>query len=383
MKLFSCKSLNLGSPFVANPGCDSPTIASQSYSSGFANYASFNLAALRPPSFLGSAHNLSFNAPHIFANKVHLSSLTQQPTEEVNNNQSNRSASPSPHPTAALYISGDFKGSRGSQRDTPRIHQNADEEDFVAGDEEEDEDSVNIDDVGYENTRDSPDKLVNPHESGYSDFPSFPYGYRDHHNQNQANGGSGYSEELVRNCDSDRNRINSSAFGHFSAFRYPQAHGQENASSPSRHSPESSHSRQYSVKPQHETRPSNSESPENLPSAPNSGLFYNTPNSAAMLEHKLPFNFLGPPLAALHSMTEMKSSIGGGDSNNNNSTSAPSMSSPNAGLTAQTMHGQANAPNPHGIDTILSRPPPVTSAGLSSLTAGEWRGCGEGKSRNK
>ncbi|KAG4071284.1 hypothetical protein HA402_003988 [Bradysia odoriphaga] len=63
--------------------------------------------------------------------------------------------------------------------------------------------------------------------------------------------------------------------------------------------------------------------------------------------HKLPLSFLGPPLAALHSMTEMKS-----------------------GGHQQTNPGGHNAPNPHGIDTILSRPPPVTSAGINALTNG-------------
>lgn len=56
-------------------------------------------------------------------------------------------------------------------------------------------------------------------------------------------------------------------------------------------------------------------------------------------------SFLGPPLAALHSMTEMKS-----------------QNSP------QT-HG---VNNPHGIDSILSRPTPVTSAQLNALTGGTF-----------
>lgn len=64
--------------------------------------------------------------------------------------------------------------------------------------------------------------------------------------------------------------------------------------------------------------------------------------------HKLPLSFLGPPLAALHSMTEMKS-----------------------GGIHQTTPNSHGAPNPHGIDTILSRPPPVTSAGLNALTNGK------------
>lgn len=65
-----------------------------------------------------------------------------------------------------------------------------------------------------------------------------------------------------------------------------------------------------------------------------------------MLEHKFPISFLGQPLAALHSMTEMK--------NNSQST--------------QISH---SAPNPHGIDTILSRPPPVTSSAINALAGGK------------
>lgn len=85
-----------------------------------------------------------------------------------------------------------------------------------------------------------------------------------------------------------------------------------------------------------------SRSPENLSGKQKSTI-------PDMLDHhKLPLSFLGPPLAALHSMTEMKS----------------------AGH-QQTNPGGHNAPNPHGIDTILSRPPPVTSAGINALTNGK------------
>lgn len=226
-----------------------------------------------------------------------------------------------------------------------------DEEEFV---EDEDEDSVNIDDVGYDDQ--NCEKSVNnnnfprPDPGAYSGFAPFPYPYPEEVHGHRDN------------CDSDRPQQSSfSELGHFSAFRYLQQNNQEN-SSPRRPSTEFNYAKGYPVK-------DSVEGPESSASK-TSELYPVRQNHPTMLEHKLPFNFLGPPLAALHSMTEMKSSLGGGGDSNNNSTSAPSMSSPNAGLTAQTMHGQANAPNPHGIDTILSRPPPVTSAGLSSLTAG-------------
>lgn len=102
-----------------------------------------------------------------------------------------------------------------------------------------------------------------------------------------------------------------------------------------------------------------SRSPENLSSSTtsyttttnnnnnnNTAKFNNHLNE--MLDHKLQLSFLGPPLAALHSMTEMKG-----------------QSSPNA------PQGTQVASNPHGIDTILSRPPPVTSAGLNALASGK------------
>lgn len=100
-----------------------------------------------------------------------------------------------------------------------------------------------------------------------------------------------------------------------------------------------------------------SHSPENLTASTKKS------NNNNMLDHhKLPLSFLGPPLAALHSMTEMKSAA----ANNLNASNANN----NIQQTQSTLspHGTAN---PHGIDTILSRPPPVTSAGLSALTSGE------------
>lgn len=98
-----------------------------------------------------------------------------------------------------------------------------------------------------------------------------------------------------------------------------------------------------------------SQSPENLTN--NKRILEYPHNSSPrllteMLEHKFPISFLGQPLAALHSMTEMKSS------GNNN-------------ISQTSSHPGSQAPNPHGIDTILSRPPPVTSAGLQALTSGK------------
>lgn len=85
-----------------------------------------------------------------------------------------------------------------------------------------------------------------------------------------------------------------------------------------------------------------SHSPENLSSK---SICNKGQSVADMLDHKLQLSFLGPPLAALHSMTEMKSQ--------------------NSPQTSQ--NSQNCVTNPHGIDSILSRPTPVTNAHLNAL----------------
>lgn len=110
-----------------------------------------------------------------------------------------------------------------------------------------------------------------------------------------------------------------------------------------------------------------SRSPENLTASTKKSV-------GEMLDHhKIPLSFLGQPLAALHSMTEMKSSSnnGGGAGGNGHSANA-NITGNGIGLQqTQSQIGSHGAANPHGIDTILSRPPPVTSAGLNALTSGE------------
>lgn len=114
------------------------------------------------------------------------------------------------------------------------------------------------------------------------------------------------------------------------------------------------------------TRPDSvgSRSPENLCAGGK--------KSSEMLDHhKLPLSFLGPPLAALHSMTEMKSSNGNLNGNGHNSSMGNSPGS--GGLQhTQSQIGAHGTANPHGIDTILSRPTPVTTAGLNALASGKW-----------
>lgn len=95
-----------------------------------------------------------------------------------------------------------------------------------------------------------------------------------------------------------------------------------------------------------------SQSPENLSSSKSqSSSKKNNLNHSDMLDHKLQLSFLGPPLAALHSMTE--NSI---------------MKSQNSPQTSQNSQCPTN---PHGIDSILSRPTPVTSAHLNAALGGD------------
>lgn len=110
----------------------------------------------------------------------------------------------------------------------------------------------------------------------------------------------------------------------------------------------SSHRNDGSPSPIHHHSDSvDSQSPENLTSKSQSQSNKN-PSVNDMLDHKLQLSFLGPPLAALHSMTEMKS-----------------QNSPKATQNSQCVT------NPHGIDSILSRPTPVTSAHLNAALGGE------------
>lgn len=120
------------------------------------------------------------------------------------------------------------------------------------------------------------------------------------------------------------------------------------------------------------TRPDSvgSRSPENLTASTKKTV-------GDMLDHhKIPLSFLGQPLAALHSMTEMKSSLNNGGigvscADNGNATDANHTGN-GIGLQQTQSHISTHgAANPHGIDTILSRPPPVTSAGINALTSGE------------
>ncbi|XP_053671221.1 homeobox protein Hmx [Anopheles nili] len=102
-------------------------------------------------------------------------------------------------------------------------------------------------------------------------------------------------------------------------------------------------------------------------------------NNNNNMDHKLQLSFLGPPLAALHSMTEMKAAQ---HQQHQHSHAPTGQQPPGSGphttthpgspdRLSQTAVSQSPAvSNPHGIDTILSRPPPVTTAQLNALGGG-------------
>lgn len=183
----------------------------------------------------------------------------------------------------------------------------------------------------------------------------------------------------------------------------PEDHCQNSESSPPPpdYSPENLTSRKYQQHSSSGLNPlslhnsnSNHSSSNNINNSNNNmgvSLHHNNNNNSS-LEHKLPLSFLGPPLAALHSMTtEMKTApgvgvgVGGGAGSGVPGAAGNSLygHSPNSHLISERVAGSSSsgsstttnsqgAANPHGIDTILSKPPPVTSAGLSALTGGEY-----------
>lgn len=197
---------------------------------------------------------------------------------------------------------------------------------------------------------------------------NFPHGFR--HNKSPVNHYLANSNSPSTNCgevgdnycyqnNNNNNNVHLNKNLHESVHKnYSEVNSRENSprenfclDSPDKRagtcSPEES-SRSYSShknddvggSPLHNNDSLGSQSPENLSSKNQN----NNQKLNEMLDHKLQLSFLGPPLAALHSMTEMKSQ--------------------NSPQTSQHSQGPSN---PHGIDSILSRPTPVTSAQLNAL----------------
>lgn len=224
------------------------------------------------------------------------------------------------------------------------------------------------------NNNNNTDKCKSPRSIEDSSTPPPLLSSTDNNNTNNSQTSSRLQSESPDNCHSSLNQRsrydNNSSPGvdsskSFSVSQRSSEEAGNNSESsppPSDYSPENLSNRKYSA--------SNTGHPLSIHNNNNIGL-----------DHKLPLSFLGPPLAALHSMTEMKAGNVGGNVTLNGgyhgsqnthimSESRANLSSSNTGTTNTQTQGTAN---PHGIDTILSKPPPVTSAGLSALTQGKWR----------
>lgn len=334
-------------------GSDSPKLITSPFgntANGFtpltsaaAHHAALNLAAFRSPGFLG-AHGFAFGAAHIENYRDHSpepfiehpspTSIHTINNNNNNNNNQNHSAnslsalqqnystnSNSPtnkyssarisSPTRDAYLSSDYYHNNNTTTASAikaaiESHQN--NTDYISSNERLHQLSHKDNDTNLNNNHNSNSSLANINRRINFDRASSE------------------SPETQR-CDSTRS--------------YPTSQKSDEGDYYSPTHPDSVGSR----------------SPENLSSVTATA----TKKSNNMLDHhKLPLSFLGPPLAALHSMTEMKS---GNVNSAVNTSNANSIQQTQSQLTS---HGS----NPHGIDTILSRPPPVTTAGLNALTSG-------------
>lgn len=328
-------------------GSDSPKLITSPFgnsANGFtpltsaAAHHALNLAAFRSPGFLG-AHGFAFGGTHIENYRDHspesfiehpsptsihsnhnnnqnsansLSALQQNYNTNSNSPTNKYSSARSSPPTRDVYLSSDYYHNNNTTTASAikaaiESHQN--NSDYISS--ERHQLSQKNSDTNINNNQNSSSTLAN-----ISRRINFERGSPD-------------SPETQR-CDSSRS--------------YPTSQKSDEADYYSPAHPDSVGSR----------------SPENLTCATATA----TKKSNNMLDHhKLPLSFLGPPLAALHSMTEMKSATSNSGVNSSNSNIQQTQSQLNS-------HGTAN---PHGIDTILSRPPPVTTAGLNALTSGKFR----------
>lgn len=356
-------------------GSDSPKLISSPFgnsANGFTPLTSvahhaLNLAAFRSPGFLG-AHGFAFGAAHIENYRDHSpesfiehsspSSVHSTNTNNNNNNSNNNNSNHHHHhhhhhhpnsanslsalqqnyspnstsptnkyssarsgsPTRDAYLSSDYYHNNNittasAIKAAIESHQNNSSDDYSSG-------QKNIDNNLNINNNHGKNNNNNNNNNGSSSSSLVHTNRRLHFDR-----ASSESPDAQR-CDSSRS--------------YPTSQKSDEGDYYSPAHPDSAGSR----------------SPENLSAASATSL----KKSNNMLDHhKLPLSFLGPPLAALHSMTEMKSATANSGVNTSNANSIQQTQS------QLNSHGTAN---PHGIDTILSRPPPVTTAGLNALTSG-------------
>ncbi|XP_055302264.1 brain-specific homeobox protein [Sitodiplosis mosellana] len=338
---------NLGSPFLHTTGSDSPKLITSPFgnsANGFtplssaAAHHALNLAAFRSPGFLG-AHGFTFGAAHIDNYRDHSpESFIEHPSptsiHTINNNYNNSNNNQnSANSLSALQQNYSTNSSSPtntnkylSARSSPPTRDAYLSSDYYHNNNTTTASAIK---AAIENHQNNSDYILS--ERHPSSQKNSELQLNNNHNSNSSlvNINRRFSESPeTQRCDSSRS--------------YPT-------------SQKSDEGDYYG--PNHQCDSVGSRSPENLSSSTATA----TKKSNNMLDHhKLPLSFLGPPLAALHSMTEMKSNTGNSALNTTNSNSFQQTQS------QLSSHGS----NPHGIDTILSRPPPVTSAGLNALTSG-------------
>lgn len=337
-------SINLGSPFLQISGSDSPKLVASHFGGGgssssfspltsAAAHHAFNLAAFRSPGFLG-AHGFAFSATNIGNYREHSpSSFAEHHSPSSNHTANNNNTINSLNTAHQSYNTNSnspnhqYSPARSSPRDG-----------YLSSDY-------------YHNNNTTTASAI---KAAIESHHNSEYLSSERHHSNHSNNNS-------TSLNNNNNHISSNRHRNFdratSESPEPQARSSPVDSSRSYSASQKSEEGDYHS-PIHPDS-IGSRSPENLSTSTAS----TTKKPNEMLDHhKLPLSFLGPPLAALHSMTNSAAaaangvSVGSGNSGNNSIQQTQS---------SLSSHGAAN---PHGIDTILSRPPPVTSAGLNALS---------------
>lgn len=371
-------SFNLGSPYLQASGGDSPKLSgfvapshlAPNFGGTFSPLSSahaFNLAAFRSPGFLGAHGFAAFGAN--IAYRDHSPNSFDGNTSGNNNNNNNNNGSGNGSTANPLNAFNTNSNSPTNQYSSARSSISPTTRDGY----------LNSDYYNHNNNT-TTSKLTDSHNNSeyltsdrhhsHSHTPNSNHHHNSHHHNSNNNNihsiaNSNHHHTFDRaTSESPELSVNEQRCSPVESLRsYPTSqksdeggNGGSGVGYPSPSHPDSVGSR----------------SPENLTASA-------TKKSVGeMLDHhKIPLSFLGQPLAALHSMTEMKAASnhggggGGGGGGNGNSANA-NITGNGIGLQqTQSQIGSHGAANPHGIDTILSRPPPVTSAGLNALTSGE------------
>lgn len=349
--------INLGSPFLHTTGSDSPKLLTSPFgnsANGFtpltsaAAHHALNLAAFRSPGFLG-AHGFPFGAAHIDNYRDHSpepfiehpspTSIHTNNNNIINNNNNNNNIQNSANSLNALQQNYSTNSSSPTNKYSSARSSPPTRDAYLSSDYYHNNNTT---------TASAIKAAIESHQNN-SDYIS-----NERHPTSQKNSES----HINNNHNSNSSLANINRRINFDRASSESPETQRCDSSRSYPTSQKSDEGDY-YSPNHQCDSVGSRSPENLSSA--TATVTKKSNNNMLDHHKLPLSFLGPPLAALHSMTEMKSTTGNSAVNTSSSNSIQQTQS------QLNSHGS----NPHGIDTILSRPPPVTSAGLNALTSGK------------